>query len=128
MAKNKIHVSIVTPEKNYFEGKTDFVLVPALDGAMGILPDHMPLVTRLSTGIAKIGKTNDIRYFALRGGYIEVLFNRVIILTDRVIEAKYEDKDMVLKELKKKYKIVQKVTEDTKKVAHAITHVRGLKN
>jgi len=128
MPENKIHVSLVTPEINIFEGETDFVLVPALKGALGMLPGHMPIIARLSTGIVKIGKAGDVRYFAIQGGYIEFLFNRANILTMYAIETRYEERDRVLKEMKRKYKIVQKVTEETKKVAHAMTHVKDLKN
>jgi len=128
MAENKIHVSIVTPEEHIFEGETGFVLVPAASGAMGFLPGHMPIVARLSTGIVKIGKGDDTRYFAVKSGYIEFLFNRANILTSYAIEAKYEERDKVLDEMKKKYKIVQEITEETKKIARAITHIKDLKN
>jgi len=128
MVDNKIHVSIVTPEESFFEGETDFVLVPALSGALGMLPGHMPIVARLSTGIVKIGKAGDIRYFAIQNGYIEFLFNRANILTERAIETRYEERDKALKEMKKKYKIVQEVTEETKKIARAMTHVIDLEN
>jgi len=128
MADNKIHISIVTPEENFFEGETDFLLVPALSGALGMLPGHMPIVARLSTGIVKIGKTDGVRYFAIQSGYIEFIFNKANILTERAIETEYEERDKVLEEMKKKYKIVQEVTEETKKVARAMTHVMDLEN
>jgi len=128
MPENKIHVSIVTPEENIFEGRTSFVLVPTTGGAMGFLPGHMPIVARLSTGIVKIGKGDDARYFGIKSGYIEFLFNRANILASRAIEAKYEERDKVLDELKKKYKIVQEITEETKKVARAMTNIKDLKN
>jgi len=80
MVENKIHISIVTPEENIFEGKAGFVLVPAISGAMGFLPGHIPIVARLSTGIVKIGKGDSARYFVIKSGYIEFLFNRANIL------------------------------------------------
>ncbi|MCD4670628.1 MAG: ATP synthase F1 subunit epsilon [Actinomycetia bacterium] len=128
MPENKIHASIVTPEENIFEGETNFVLVPALNGALGMLPGHIPMVARLSTGIVKIGKGDDARYFAIQSGYIEFLFNRANILTEDAIETKYEERERALKEIKKKHKIVQKVTEETKKVAWAMTNIKDLKN
>jgi F-type H+-transporting ATPase subunit epsilon len=128
MPENKIYVSIVTPEENIFEGKTNFVLVPAISGAMGFLPGHIPIVARLSTGIVKVGKGDDARYFGIKSGYIEFLFNRANILTERAMEAKYEERDRVIDEMKKEYKIVQEITEETKKIARAITHIKDLKN
>jgi len=128
MVENKIHISIVTPEENIFEGKAGFVLVPAISGAMGFLPGHIPIVARLSTGIVKIGKGDSARYFVIKSGYIEFLFNRANILTERAMEAKYEERDRVLDEIKKKYKIVQEITEETKKIARAITYVKDLEN
>ena len=128
MPETKIQVSLVTPEKSIFKGETDFVLVPAASGAMGFLPGHMPIVASLSIGIVKIGKGDNARYFGIKMGYVECLFNKVSILTNRAIETEYEKQDQTIKELKEKYRIQQKVTEETKKVAQAIAQIKDLKN
>jgi len=128
MAQKKIRVSLVTPEEQIFEGMADSLMVPAESGALGILPDHIPIVAQLSTGVVKLGTDEGPRYFGIQRGYIEFLFNKANILTERAIETKYEDRKKVVKELKEEYKIIQEVTEDTKKVAEAVAQMKHLRN
>ena len=92
MAEKKITVSLVTPEEHIFEGETDSIIVPASSGSLGILPGHVPIVARLAIGIVKIGKGDDARYFGIQRGYIEFLFNKANILTERAVETTYERK------------------------------------
>ena len=74
----------------------------------------------------KLGTEDGPRYFGIEKGYIEFLFNKANILTERIIETKYRDRDKVLEELKKKYEIVKEVTESTKKVAKAVAQLKDL--
>ncbi len=126
MAGKKIKVSLVTPEERIFEGVVDSLIVPAEGGSLGILPGHIPVIAQLSLGILKLGTEEGPRYFGIEKGYIEFLFNKANILTERIIETKYDERDKVLTELKKKYEIVQEVTESTKKVAKAVAQLKDL--
>jgi F-type H+-transporting ATPase subunit epsilon len=126
MAENKIKVSLVTPEENIFEGETDSLIVPASSGSLGILPGHIPVVARLAIGIVKIGKGNDARHFGVQRGFIEFVFNKANILTERAVETTYEERGKVIDKLREKYDIVQEVTEETKKVARAVAGMKNL--
>ena len=126
MSEKKIKVSLVTPEEQIFEGVVDSLTVPGESGVLGILPGHIPIIAQLSLGILKLGTEDGPRYFGIEKGYIEFLFNKANILTERIIETKYEDRDKVIEELKKKYEIVQEVTESTKKVAKAVAQLKDL--
>lgn len=128
MADKKIRVSLVTPEEHIFEGLVDSLIVPAESGSLGILPGHIPIIAQLSVGVVKLGTEEGPRYFGIEKGYIEFLFNKANILTERSIETKYEERDKVLKELKKEYEIVQELTEDSKKVAEATASFKTLRN
>ncbi|MCJ7666100.1 MAG: ATP synthase F1 subunit epsilon [Actinobacteria bacterium] len=128
MPDNKIQVSFLTPEESIFKGETDSLVVPAVSGALGILPGHMPIVARLSIGIVKIGKGGDARYFGIQRGYIEFLFNKVSILTGRAVETEYGERDQVIQKLKEKYDILQEVTEETKKIARAMADIKSLED
>lgn len=69
--------------------------------------------------------------FIIRGSNstnIEFLFNKANILIEHAMEVKYEERDKVLKELKKEYEIVQELTEDSKKVAEAVASLKTLEN
>ena len=61
-------------------------------------------------------------------GYLEFLFNKANILTEKAVETSYEDRDKIEEKLRKKYDILQEVTEDTNKVAKAMAELKHLKN
>jgi F-type H+-transporting ATPase subunit epsilon len=77
-----IRVEIASQDRLVFEGEADIVIVPGIDGEMGILPNHAPLLSTLRYGILKLryqGKEED---FAVSGGVIEVQPKIVTILAD----------------------------------------------
>jgi F-type H+-transporting ATPase subunit epsilon len=76
----KIHLEIVTPEKQLFSGAVDSVTVPSTTGYLGILPGHAPLLTELGIGEIsyKIGERTD--YLFCSWGFMEVLPDRVVLL------------------------------------------------
>jgi F-type H+-transporting ATPase subunit epsilon len=83
MDSNKgINLDIVTPEKLVFSGNVDYVSVPGVDGELGILPHHSPLITMLQPGELRIRKENEEVSLAVGGGYLEVKPDRIIILAD----------------------------------------------
>ena len=128
MADKKMQVSLVTPEENVFEGLVDSIIVPAESGSLGILPGHVPIIAQLTVGIVKLGTEEGPRYFGIQRGYIEFLFNKANILTEKVVETTFEERDQIIQKLKEKYEIVQEVTESTKKVAEAVAQLKHLKN
>ena len=127
MADKKMQVSLVTPEENVFEGNVDSIIVPAESGALGILPGHVPIIAQLTVGIVKLGTEEGPRYFGIQRGYIEFLFNKANILTEKVVETTFEERDQIIQKLKEKYEIVQEVTEGTKRVAEAVAQLKSLK-
>lgn len=127
MADKKIQLSLVTPEEQIFEGWVDSIIVPGASGALGILPGHVPIVAQLAVGIVKLGTEEGPRYFGIQRGYIEFLFNKANILTERVVETTFEDRNQIIQKLKEKYEIVQEVTDGTKKVAEAVAQLKQLK-
>jgi F-type H+-transporting ATPase subunit epsilon len=78
----KIQLEIVTPEKIALRESVDEVIVPGLEGELGILPDHTPLISRLKTGILSYRSGNDRKQLHVSGGFVEVLSDRVSVLSD----------------------------------------------
>ena len=78
-------LKIVTPEQLYFEGPVEHVMAPGYEGYLGILKDHAPFVTPITKGNLTYrelgGKTSTVK---VEGGFLEVLKNRVLVLTDKV--------------------------------------------
>ncbi|HWQ12089.1 MAG TPA: F0F1 ATP synthase subunit epsilon [Roseiflexaceae bacterium] len=82
-----MHLEIVTAERVVLSDEVDQVNAPTKDGRIGILPRHMPLLTLLDVGQLDIIKGGEVTNFAVAGGFLEVLPNRVTILADTALRA-----------------------------------------
>jgi len=78
-----IHVELVTQERKVFEElEADIVIVPGVEGEMGILPNHAPVLTTLQFGELIIRKGNAEERFAVYGGVVDIRPDKVIVLAD----------------------------------------------
>ncbi|MCH7843375.1 MAG: F0F1 ATP synthase subunit epsilon [Chloroflexi bacterium] len=76
-------LEIITAERQVYSGEVDMVIAPGVDGQLGILPKHAPLMTMLKAGELTVRKSGeDDMYVAVSGGFMEVLGNRVSVLAD----------------------------------------------
>jgi F-type H+-transporting ATPase subunit epsilon len=82
-----MHLEIVTAERVVLSDEVDQINAPTRDGRIGILPRHMPLLTLLDVGELDIIKNGEVTPFAVSGGFLEVLPNRVTILADTALRA-----------------------------------------
>ena len=78
----KLNVDIVTVEGRRFQGEADFVVAPGVEGELGILPQHIPLLTPLATGTVKVRNNNEEQFFFVSGGFLEVRPDQVTVLAD----------------------------------------------
>jgi F-type H+-transporting ATPase subunit epsilon len=77
-----IRCEIVSQDRMVFEGDVDIVVVPGVDGEMGILPNHAPLLSTLKYGILRVRFKNKQEEFTIAGGVIEVQPTIVTVLAD----------------------------------------------
>ncbi len=77
-----LRLEVVTPEKQLFSGEVDSVLAPGAEGQLGILPHHAPLMSTLTVGELVARRGEEELIFAIHGGFIQVLPDRVIVLAD----------------------------------------------
>ena len=77
-----LRLEIVTPERKVFEEDIDMVVVEGVEGQLGILPNHIPLLTALKIGPLRIKKDGKEEEIAVGGGFMEVTKNKVIILAE----------------------------------------------
>jgi F-type H+-transporting ATPase subunit epsilon len=76
-------LEIVTAERQVLaEDNVDMVIAPAIDGEVGILPHHAPLITVLQIGELRLKKGSDEQSIIIAGGFLEVLNDKVTILAD----------------------------------------------
>ena len=80
----RFDVAIVSPEKLLFEGEARYVVVPAHDGLLGILPNHAPLMALLGDGQLRVetGTALGTLRFSVAGGFVQVVNNRVSVLSE----------------------------------------------
>ena len=83
MNPTKLSLEVVTPERQVLHEDVDFIQLPGLDGYLGILPGHAPLLTELGAGVLSFKKGSETHYATALGGFAEVLANRVIVLAER---------------------------------------------
>ena len=79
---DKLQLEVITPEKLVLREAVDEVTLPGLDGELGILPEHTPLISQLQTGALTYRKSGEKRSVHVSGGFAEVLPDRVSVLTD----------------------------------------------
>ncbi len=77
-----IRLEIVTPERLAFEDDVDSVTVPGVEGELGILPHHAPLVSMLGFGELRIRKGGSEELFAIVGGFVQVRPDKVVVMAE----------------------------------------------
>ncbi|HJH60441.1 MAG TPA: ATP synthase F1 subunit epsilon [Bacteroidetes bacterium] len=76
-------IEIITPDKRLYNGDTDLVQLPGIDGLFEILNNHAPMIAALGAGKIKIRELNGkLSYFEIKGGVLEVLNNKILVLAD----------------------------------------------
>lgn len=78
----KLLLEIVTPEAKSFSGEVDMVVLPGVEGELGILPMHVPLMTQLLPGEVRILQDGKQTELVVGTGFVEVSQTHVSILTD----------------------------------------------
>ena len=78
-----MRVEIITPDKELFKGEARLVSVPGVDGSMGFLNNHAPLITVLKAGDIRVIMANgNVELFPVKGGGVEVMKNTVLVLAE----------------------------------------------
>jgi F-type H+-transporting ATPase subunit epsilon len=81
-----VHVDVVSAEEQLFSGLAEFVVLPGESGELGILPGHMPLLTRIRPGVVRVKAQNqEEELIFVAGGLLEVQPELVTVLADTAI-------------------------------------------
>ena len=88
---NTLKLEIVTPEAKIYSDDVDMVTLTGVEGEMGIMPNHVPLMTQLCAGEIVAQKGQDTIFLAVGDGFVQITGDRVAILTDMAIRAENID-------------------------------------
>ena len=88
---NTLKLEIVTPEAKIYSDDVDMVTLTGAEGEMGIMPNHVPLMTQLCAGEIVAQKGQDTIFLAVGDGFVQITGDRVAILTDMAIRAENID-------------------------------------
>jgi len=77
-----LHLEIVTPERLAYKGDVDAVICPGVEGELGVLPHHAPLLTTLAYGELHIRTGGQTETFAIAGGFLQVRPDKVVVMAE----------------------------------------------
>ena len=77
-----IRVEIVSQDRLVYEGEADIVMVPGMEGLMGILPNHAPMLSTLKFGVLTVRSKGEEHLFTVAGGVVEVQPDIITVMAD----------------------------------------------
>jgi F-type H+-transporting ATPase subunit epsilon len=129
-----IQVEVVSAEESIFSGQAKFVALPGEAGELGILPGHVPLITRIKPGAVRIEKADgDEEFVFVAGGILEVQPKMVMVLSDTAIrghdldEAKANDARKAAEEALKNAKSDVDLAKATSELAVMAAQIAALR-
>jgi F-type H+-transporting ATPase subunit epsilon len=87
----KLRLEIVTAERVVYSADVDVVVAPGIEGQLGILPQHAPLMTMLQPGELRVRQDSEEQSIFVSGGFLEVQSDRVTVLADTAERAEEID-------------------------------------
>jgi F-type H+-transporting ATPase subunit epsilon len=94
-------LEIVTPEARVYSESVDTVVIPTVEGEIGILPGHIPLVAQVGAGELRATKGGVTQLLVVGGGFAQVTGEKVSILAERAIEENKIDENTVADAMKR---------------------------
>ena len=87
--ENIVKLEIVTPYKKFFQGDVTSVVITTIDGQMGFMAGHPPLIVALSPGMSHLVQNGETKYFTLSEGYCEVTGDGIKIICNAFLFANF---------------------------------------
>ena len=124
---DKFTLEIISPDGTILKVETSEVVIPSYEGEMGILKDHIPLITFLRPGLIKI-KDNKERSFFVEDGTVEFVNNNLLILTSTAKELSVIDKSSIQEQITEAEKKIRDDSLSDKKRYLLSYKINTLKN
>jgi F-type H+-transporting ATPase subunit epsilon len=86
---NTIHVDVVSAEEQIYSGEAEYVILPGVDGELGVYPRHTPLLTQIKPGAVRIKVPDQAleELVYVQGGFLEIQPTKVTVLSDTAVRA-----------------------------------------
>jgi F-type H+-transporting ATPase subunit epsilon len=94
-------LEIVTPAARVYSDTIDTVVIPTLDGEIGILPGHIPLLTQVNDGELRVTKDGKTQALVVGAGFAQILGDKVSVLAESAIEEAQIDENAVEEALRR---------------------------
>ena len=107
-------LEIVSAERSLFSGEANFVVVPGVDGELGIFPNHTPLLTKIKPGTLKFHAKDESEetLFFVAGGFLEVQPTVVTVLADTVVRGEEIDQARAEESMRNAKEAISKAPQD----------------
>ena len=107
-------LEIVSAERSLFSGEANFVVVPGVDGELGIFPNHTPLLTKIKPGTLKFHAKDESEetLFFVAGGFLEVQPTVVTVLADTIVRGEEIDQARAEESMRNAEEAISKAPED----------------
>ena len=94
-------LEIVTPDSQVYSDTVDTVVIPTVEGEIGVLPGHLPLLTQVDDGELLVTKGNSTEYLAVSGGFAQISGDKVSVLAEHACYEEAIDENAVEEALKR---------------------------
>lgn len=79
---DSLKLDVVTPDRTLLSSEIQSLIVPAVEGYLGVLPNHAPMIVGLVPGMVKYRSDGKLHYLAISGGFMEIAANKITLLAD----------------------------------------------
>jgi len=126
----QLKLEIVTPEAKVFFGDVDMVTLTGVEGEMGIMPGHMPVMTQLAAGELAVRQNGQNLFLAVGDGFVQITETNVSVLTDMAVKADDIDETKAAEAQRKaESRLAQKLSDEESATVHAaLIHATTLLN
>ena len=114
-----ILLEIVTPERLAYSDSVDAVVLPGIEGELGVLPHHAPLVTMLGVGELRVRKAGVEETFAIVGGFLQVRPDKVVVMAETADLASEIDLEKAQEARREAEKVLEGAATDASDLAAA---------
>jgi F-type H+-transporting ATPase subunit epsilon len=94
-------LEIVTPEARVYSDTIETVVIPTVEGEIGILPGHIPLLTQVESGELRVTKNGKTDYLAVGNGFVQIDGDKISVLAESAINEEKIDPDAAEKAMKR---------------------------